>query len=185
MHGILSYEERVRLERANGIRPKNECAPCAGGCTKTEDAELKGKTYADVAAMPQPLRRVCPHPKVIVPVTGVLMVHEPVKEYTPTMGAAKWRIADFHKCDARNQGLYAIPNDATIEHAKTEVKATIRVVDNVFDHPFDATVIVSDVKAAESTTQPETTNATEAEPAQGTDNGLALVKAEELGQEEG
>lgn len=185
MHGILSYEERVRLERANGIRPKNECAPCAGGCTKIEDAELKGKTYADVAAMPQPLRRVCPHPKVIVPVTGVLMVHEPVKEHTPTMGAAKWRVADFHKCDARNQGLYAIPNDATVEHAKTEVKATTRVVDNVFDHPFDATVIVSDVKAAESTTQPETTNATEAEPAQGTDNGLALVKAEELGQEEG
>ena len=185
MHGILSYEERVRLERANGIRPKNECAPCAGGCTKTEDAELKGKTYADVAAMPQPLRRVCPHPKVIVPVTGVLMVHEPVKEHTPTMGAAKWRVADFHKCDARNQGLYAIPNDATVEHAKTEVKATTRVVDNVFDHPFDATVIVSDVKAAESTTQPETTNATEAEPAQGTDNGLALTKAEELGQEEG
>lgn len=185
MHGILSYEERVRLERANGIRPKNECAPCAGGCTKTEDAELKGKTYADVAAMPQPLRRVCPHPKVIVPVTGVLMVHEPVKEHTPTMDAAKWRVADFHKCDARNQGLYAIPNDATVEHAKTEVKATTRVVDNVFDHPFDATVIVSDVKAAESTTQPETTNATEAEPAQGTDNGLALVKAEELGQEEG
>lgn len=185
MHGILSYEERVRLERANGIRPKNECAPCAGGCTKTEDAELKGKTYADVAAMPQPLRRVCPHPKVIVPVTGVLMVHEPVKEHTPTMGAAKWRVADFHKCDARNQGLYAIPNDATIEHAKTEVKATTRVVDNVFDHPFDATVIVSDVKAAESTTQPEITNATEAEPAQGTDNGLALTKAEELGQEEG
>lgn len=185
MHGILSYEERVRLERANGIRPKNECAPCAGGCTKTEDAELKGKTYADVAAMPQPLRRVCPHPKVIVPVTGVLMVHEPVKEHTPTMGAAKWRVADFHKCDARNQGLYAIPNDATVEHAKTEVKATTRVVDNVFDHPFDATVIVSDVKAAESTTQPETTNATEAEPAQGTDNDLALTKAEELGQEEG
>lgn len=185
MHGILSYEERVRLERANGIRPKNECAPCAGGCTKTEDAELKGKTYADIAAMPQPLRRVCPHPKVIVPVTGVLMVHEPVKEHTPTMGAAKWRVADFHKCDARNQGLYAIPNDATVEHAKTEVKATTRVVNNVFDHPFDATVIVSDVKAAESTTQPETTNATEAEPAQGTDNGLALVKAEELGQEEG
>lgn len=184
MHGILSYEERVRLERANGIRPKNECAPCAGGCTKTEDAELKGKTYADIAAMPQPLRRVCPHPKVIVPVTGVLMVHEPVKEHTPTMGAAKWCVADFHKCDARNQGLYAIPNDATVEHAKTEVKATTRVVDNVFDHPFDATVIVSDVKAAESTTQPETTNATEAEPAQGTDNGLALVKAEELGQEE-
>ena len=135
--------------------------------------------------MPQPLRRVCPHPKVIVPVTGVLMVHEPVKEHTPTMGAAKWRVADFHKCDARNQGLYAIPNDATVEHAKTEVKATTRVVDNVFDHPFDATVIVSDVKAAESTTQPETTNATEAEPAQGTDNGLALIKAEELGQEEG
>lgn len=184
MHGILSYEERVRLERANGIRPKNECAPCADGCTKTEDAELKGKTYADIAAMPQPLRRVCPHPKVIVPVTGVLMVYEPVKEHTPTMGEAKWRVADFHKCDARNQGLYAIPNDATVEHAKTEVKATTRVVDNVFDHPFDATVIVSDVKAAESTTQPETTNATEAEPAQDTDNGLALVKAEELGQEE-
>lgn len=184
MHGILSYEEIVRVQRANDIRPKNECAPCAGGCTVTEDEELKGKTYADAAAMPQPLRRVCPHPKVIVPVTGVLMVKEPVKTHTPEMGEAKWRVADFNKCDARNQGLYAIPNDATVEHAKTEVKATTRVVDNTFDHPFDAKVIVADIKAAEGTPQPEATNAKEAEPAQGTDNGLALVKVEELGQEE-
>lgn len=183
MHGILSYEERVRLERANGIRPANKCAPCADGCNQS-DAHLKGMTYEDMALMPQPLRRVCPHPKVIVPVTPVLMIDEPVKRHTPKFGEAKWRVADFNECDARNQGLYAIPNDATIEHANTVMKATTRVVDNPFDQPHEVTTIKSDIEANGNAVQPIATNATTADPKMGTEDGKTLVPVTDLDQEQ-
>lgn len=183
MHGILSYEERVRLERANGIRPQNDCTPCGGKCSGT-DEHLKGMTYEDLGNTLQPLRRTCPHAKVIVPVTPVLMIDEPVKRLTPIMGEAKWRVADFNKCDARNQGLTAIPNDATVEMAKTTATVTDRVVDNPFDYPHKVTTVQFGVEANGGATQPVATNATEAEPTLGTDNGQALVNVDELGQEE-
>lgn len=178
MHGILSYEEMVRVQRDNGLRPKDECTPCHNGCSVQGEGQFKGMTYADVAKTPQPLRRTCPHTKVIVPVTPVLMVNEPVKQHTPKMGEAKWRVADFNHCDARNQGLYAIPNDAKAEYAETQVKATTRVIDNPFDYPHEVTTIVSDVAKVDGVAQPAATDATEADPVLMTDDGLTAKPAD-------
>lgn len=183
MHGILSYEERVRLERANGIRPKNECAPCAGGCTTPGDPDMVGKTYADIAQRPQPLRRTCPHPKVIVPVTPALLVTEATKPLEAKMGEAKWRVADFNPCDGRNQGLVAVPNDTEVGHAETVMTATTRVVDNVFDNPHEVKTITRDIQKVKEPKQPIATNATEADPLKGTEDGKTLVDLEKLGEE--
>lgn len=183
MHGILSYEERVRLERANGIRPQNDCAPCGSKCSGT-DEHLKGMTYEELGNTLQPLRRTCPHSKVIVPVTPALLIDESVKHLTPKMGEAKWRVADFNKCDARNQGLIAIPNDSQVEMAKTTATVTDRVVDNPFDYPHKVTTVHFDMEADGSATQPAATNATEADSPQGTENGKTLVNTDDLGQEE-
>lgn len=158
MHGMIAYEELVRLQRANGERPQDECGCGCSGSKKTDEA-LKGKTVADVAATPQPLRTTCPHMKVVVPVTPAMVVHEPVKEITPKMGEANWRVVDFNKCDPRNQGLYAIPHDAKVTHAITDVEAGKRTVDNMFDDPHQVTAITSNIKNIEAK-QPEATGET-------------------------
>lgn len=183
MHGIVSYEERVRLERANGIRPKNECAPCGGGCTKADDPELVGLTYHDVGNMPQPLRRVCPHPKVIVPVTPAMIVNEPVKTLNPQMGDAKWRVADLRPCDARTQGLYAIGNDKEVSHVQTVIEAGTRVVDNPFDHAHEVKTITSKIEDVANPAQPVATTGTPVVPEEGTEDGKTRKKKSELAQE--
>lgn len=183
MHGILSYEERVRLERANGIRPQNDCAPCGSKCSGTDEF-MKGMTYDDLGDTLQPLRRVCPHTKVIVPVTPALMVDEPVKRITPIMGSTNWRVADLNKCDARNQGLYAIPNDSTVDLAQTTATVGKRVVDNPFDYPHQVTTVTLDIEAKGDAVQPVSTGAKTAEPEKGTEDGQTLVEFEDLGQEE-
>lgn len=164
MHGMIAYEELVRLQRANGERPKDECGCGCSGSHKNDEA-FKGKTVADIAATPQPLRATCPHIKVVVPVTPAMVVHEPVKEITPKMGDANWRVVDFNKCDPRNQGLFAIPHDATVTHAITDVEAGKRTVDNMFDKPHEVTAITSNIKNIEAK-QPEATGETGAQTGQ-------------------
>ena len=86
MTGILSYEEMVRVQRANGLRPVDVCTPCAKGyCHTDKDGEnpLKGKTYSDIAKLPQPLNRVCEHTKVIVPIVPAMIINEKVTIFNP------------------------------------------------------------------------------------------------------
>lgn len=183
MHGILSYEERVRLERANGIRPANNCAPCANHCSDT-DAQLKGMTYEELGNTLQPLRRVCPHPKVIVPVTPAFVIDEAVTHLKPEVKPANWRVADFNECDARTQGLLAIPNDATVEMARSIASVTKRVVDTPFDYPHEVNTVQMDIESNGQATQPMSTNATTADEDKGTEDGKTLVNVDELGQEQ-
>lgn len=177
MHGMLSYEERIRLQRANGLITEDECTPCTNRCHNNEE-DWKGKTYADIAALPQPLRRTCPHTKVIVPVTPAFLVEEKVRKFTPESKDPNWGLVDFNPCDGRNQGLKSIPTGAKVDHYNTVVKADKKVIDTVYDNPFEVTAITTDIEKNGEATQPILTGATTAEPEKVTENDKDLIEAE-------
>lgn len=174
MHGILSYEEMVRLQRANGLVPEDKCAPCSNSCHNEED--WKGKTYADIAELPQPLRRTCPHTKVIVPVSPAILVKDKVKEFTPEFKDPNWKVVDFNICDGRNQGLASIPAGTKIDHYNTVTTADKKVVDTVYSDPYEVTAVSSDIEKNGEATQPILTDATTAEPEKVTENGKDLIE---------
>ena len=50
---ILRYEERVRIERANGLRKPDQCVEGGCGCSVYgSDEAYKGKSFSDIAATP-------------------------------------------------------------------------------------------------------------------------------------
>lgn len=184
MHGILSYEERVRLERANGIRPANECAPCSDNCHLDEDEQLKGKTYDELGDTLQPMNKVCPHTKVIVPVTPVVIVKDAVKEITVDYRPEDYRVVDFNQCDGRTGVLHTIPEGSNIKHASTEVTVKKVVKDTLFDHAHEVTAVTSDIKDEGNVEQPLAVNGQPVVKEESTENGKDLVNYSEAGQEE-
>lgn len=185
MHGILSYEERVRLERANGLRPKNECAPCTDNCKyEDEEAQLKGKTYEDIGETLQPMNSVCPPTKVIVPVTPAVIIKDAVKEITVDYRSEDYRVVDFNPCDGRNGALHAIPDGVGIKHASTEITVKEGVKDTLWDHAHKVTVVSSEIKDEGEVTQPMSVTGEPLEPNQSTENGKDSIDYSEAGQEE-
>lgn len=139
---FLRYEERIRIERANGLRdPDLHTHSC--GCTSQDDAEYKNKKFSDVAATPLRLNTVCPHPKVVVPVTPAFVVEEPVKVITSRYPTQPFRMVDFNPLDGRIHGVLetieGTPTPAV--HASTIHAQDVGVVDTVYDSPMEVPVL--------------------------------------------
>lgn len=134
--GALSWVERVRLERANGLREEDKCG-CNCGCSPYDEDHLIGMTYADAVKLPIRQNAVCPHTKVIVPVVPAFLVEEKPKVHTIEYPTAPYRVVDMNPCDGRTGVLKAIPHgmDTEVQHASTTVVHTTKVVDNLFDSP--------------------------------------------------
>lgn len=165
---IIRYEERVRVERANGLREDHSChQEC--GCTPYTDEDYKGKTFADVAATPLRQNSVCPHPKVIVPVKPAIIVEETPKVHKPEYQPANHRLVDFNPCDGRTIGVVETINHAErqgeVGQAETAVTHSTTVVDTVWDQPNEVPTIVQTVKDTSATVeQPVKTGETSAKP---------------------
>lgn len=184
MHGILSYEERVRLERANGIRPANEYVLYPDHCYEDEDTQLKGKTYDDLGDTLQPMNKVCSHTKVIVPVTPAVIVKDTVKEVTVAYRPEDYRVVDFHPHDGRTGVLHTIPEGSNIKHSSTEVAVKKVVKDTLFDHAHEVTSVTSDIKQEDSVEQPLAVDHQSPVEEKSTENGKDLKNLSETGQEQ-
>lgn len=164
--GALRYEERVRLERANGLRKdENPCDGYTGVKTPHNEDDMKGMTYADLAKTPLKMNAVCPHAKVIVPVQPSFVVSEPVTQIEATYAQAGYRVVDFNPCDGRSgQGvLNNIPKgvETEITHAKTVTGYGVKVEDTLYDEPNAVKYVKSDVENIEGVKQPIAVNGTE------------------------
>lgn len=166
---ILRYEERVRIERANGLRKPDQCVESGSGCSVYgSDEAYKDKSFSDIATTPLRQNAVCPHPKMVVPVTGAFVVEEPVKVFKPEYKAAAYQLVDANPCDGRTIGVVETISDsdrstATVKQAHTVITHTTAVEDTAFDEPNERPVVTSTIKADAEATQPVAVNATEAE----------------------
>lgn len=165
---ILRYEERVRMERANGLRkPEPEAEHCGEHPVYGDDEFYKDKSFADIAETPLRQNAVCPHPKMVVPITGAFVVTEPAKEMQAKYQEAKYHLVDANPQDGRIIGVMETVSDAhtsvEIKEAHTETVLTEAVEDTVYDEPTKKRVVRNRVKTAETATQPLATNATTAE----------------------
>lgn len=163
--GLLRYEERVRLERANGLREPHPCEPCHNGCNPHgNDAWMAGMTYADLANTPLKQNAVCPHTKVIVPVKPAMVIEEPVKKVTATYPAAGYRVVDMNPCDGRTQMLKTIPHgvDTEIKHASTVETHSTKVEDTLYDVPNEVRTVTRSVETNDAVEQPIAVGGTEA-----------------------
>lgn len=155
---ILRYEERVRIERANGLREPDLCCNDSCGCTPYSDEEYKGKTFHEVAATPLRMNQVCPHPKVVVPVTPAFLVEEPVKTVNVEMPQGKYQLVDHNPCDGRIIGTLETINDAhssqQVVHADTVVTVTETVVDTPYDKPTKVKTVKQSIKQNDDVEQP-------------------------------
>lgn len=166
---ILCYEERVRIERANGLRKPDQCVEGGCGCSVYgSDEAYKGKSFSDIAATPLRQNAVCPHPKMVVPVTGAFVVEEPVKVFKPEYKDPAYQLVDGNPCDGRLVGVVETISDSdrstvTVKQAHTVITHDIKVEDTAFDEPNERPVITSTIKADAEATQPVAVNGTEAE----------------------
>ena len=166
---ILRYEERVRIERANGLRKPDQCVEGGCGCSVYgSDEAYKGKSFSDIAATPLRQNAVCPHPKMVVPVTGAFVVEEPVKVFKPEYKDPAYQLVDGNPCDGRLVGVVETISDSdrstvTVKQAHTVITHDIKVEDTAFDEPNERPVITSTIKADAEATQPVAVNGTEAE----------------------
>nr|DAP91275.1 MAG TPA: hypothetical protein [Caudoviricetes sp.] len=166
---ILRYEERVRIERANGLRKPDQCVEGGCGCSVYgSDEAYKGKSFSDIAATPLRQNAVCPHPKMVVPVTGAFVVEEPVKVFKPEYKDPAYQLVDGNPCDGRLIGVVETISDSdrstvTVKQAHTVVTHDVKVEDTAFDEPNERPVVTSTIKADAEATQPVAVNATEAE----------------------
>jgi len=140
---FLRYEERIRIERANGLREPDLCTSGNCACTPHDDAEYVGKKFSDVAATPLRLNAVCPHPKVVVPVTPAFVVEEPVKVITSQYPEQPFRMVDFNPCDGRIYGVMKTVEGSALPpvHASTTTTHDTTVVDTVYDSPVEVPVV--------------------------------------------
>lgn len=172
MHGALSYEEMVRLHRANDLTPADKCAPCTPKChVDGGENPLKGKTYEDVAAMPVPVNRVCPTAKLVVPATPTLVVKDVVKTITPKVKDGKYKVVDFNPCDSRTEVLDAIPEGAEVVHAKSTHAHGTTVVDTFWSEPAEVAKVTHDIEDLGEVKQPEAVNSKQAKAEETTDDG--------------
>lgn len=166
---ILRYEERVRIERANGLRKPDQCVEGGCGCSVYgSDEAYKGKSFSDIAATPLRQNAVCPHPKMVVPVTGAFVVEEPVKVFKPEYKDPAYQLVDGNPCDGRLVGVVETISDSdrstvTVKQAHTVVTHDVKVEDTAFDEPNERPVVTSTIKADAEATQPVAVNGTEAE----------------------
>lgn len=166
---ILRYEERVRIERANGLRKPDQCVEGGCGCSVYgSDEAYKGKSFSDIAATPLRQNAVCPHPKMVVPITGAFVVEEPVKVFKPEYKDPAYQLVDGNPCDGRLIGVVETISDSdrstvTVKQAHTVVTHDVKVEDTAFDEPNERPVVTSTIKADAEATQPVAVNATEAE----------------------
>lgn len=166
---ILRYEERVRIERANGLRKPDQCVEGGCGCSVYGgDDAYKGKSFSDIASTPLRQNAVCPHPKMVVPVTGAFVVEEPVKVFKPEYKDPAYQLVDGNPCDGRLIGVVETISDSdrstvTVKQAHTVVTHDVKVEDTAFDEPNERPVVTSTIKADAEATQPVAVNGTEAE----------------------
>ena len=166
---ILRYEERVRIERANGLRKPDQCVEGGCGCSVYgSDEAYAGKSFSDIAATPLRQNAVCPHPKMVVPVTGAFVVEEPVKVFKPEYKDPAYQLVDGNPCDGRLIGVVETISDSdrstvTVKQAHTVVTHSAVVEDTAFDEPNERPAVTSTIKADAVATQPVAVNATEAE----------------------
>lgn len=166
---ILRYEERVRIERANGLRKPDQCVEGECGCSVYGgDEAYKGKSFSDIAATPLRQNAVCPHPKMVVPVTGAFVVEEPVKVFKPEYKEPAYQLVDANPCDGRVIGVVETISDsdhstATVKQAHTVVTHSAVVEDTAFDSPNERNVVRATIKADAEVTQPVAVNATKAD----------------------
>lgn len=166
---ILRYEERVRIERANGLRKPDQCVEGGCGCSVYgSDEAYKGKSFSDIAATPLRQNAVCPHPKMVVPVTGAFVVEEPVKVFKPEYKDPAYQLVDGNPCDGRLVGVVETISDSdrstvTVKQAHTVVTHDVKVEDTAFDEPNERPVVTSTIKADAEATQPVAVNGIEAE----------------------
>ena len=166
---ILRYEERVRIERANGLRKPDQCVEGGCGCSVYgSDEAYKGKSFSDIAATPLRQNAVCPHPKMVVPVTGAFVVEEPVKVFKPEYKDPAYQLVDGNPCDGRLVGVVETISDSdrstvTVKQAHTVITHDVKVEDTAFDEPNERPVVTSTIKADAGATQPVAVNGTEAE----------------------
>lgn len=157
---ILRYEERVRIERANGLRKPD---PCTDGknCSVYSDDEYKGKQFHEVAATPLRMNQVCPHPKVVVPVTPAYLVTEDVKDIKVTYPAGHYQLVDFNHCDGRTIGVLETINDShtavQVSHSTTEHSVEEVVEDTAYDEPRKVKRVKSKLKEDAAVAQPQKT----------------------------
>lgn len=166
---ILRYEERVRIERANGLRKPDQCVEGGCGCSVYgSDEAYKGKSFSDIASTPLHQNAVCPHPKMVVPVTGAFVVEEPVKVFKPEYKDPAYQLVDGNPCDGRLVGVVETISDSdrstvTVKQAHTVITHDVKVEDTAFDEPNERPVVTSTIKADAEATQPVAVNGTEAE----------------------
>ena len=166
---ILRYEERVRIERANGLRKPDQCVEGGCGCSVYgSDEAYKGKSFSDIAATPLRQNAVCSHPKMVVPVTGAFVVEEPVKVFKPEYKDPAYQLVDGNPCDGRLVGVVETISDSdrstvTVKQAHTVITHDVKVEDTAFDEPNERPVVTSTIKADAEATQPVAVNGTEAE----------------------
>lgn len=166
---ILRYEERVRIERANGLRKPDQCVEGGCGCSVYgSDEAYKGKSFSDIASTPLRQNAVCPHPKMVVPVTGAFVVEEPVKVFKPEYKDPAYQLVDGNPCDGRLVGVVETISDSdrstvTVKQAHTVITHDVKVEDTAFDEPNERPVVTSTIKADAKATQPVAVNGTEAE----------------------
>nr|DAV68832.1 MAG TPA: hypothetical protein [Caudoviricetes sp.] len=159
---ILRYEERVRIERANGLRKPDQCVEGGCGCSVYGgDDAYKGKSFSDIASTPLRQNAVCPHPKMVVPVTGAFVVEEPVKVFKPEYKDPAYQLVDGNPCDGRLIGVVETISDSdrstvTVKQAHTVVTHDVKVEDTAFDEPNERPVVTSTIKAdkADKTEKP-------------------------------
>ena len=179
---IVRYEERVRVERDNGLRTKDNCVTNCS-CTPYEDGEYAGKTLHDVANSPLRLNNVCPHPKMVVPVNPAFVVEDTVKVIKPTTAQGTYKLVDGNPCDGRLMGvLGSIPQAHTnpeIENATTVTTYTTRVEDTAFDYPNNINVVNQTIEVNGKAEQPVKTDEDTAKPDVFTDDGKTPFTEEE------
>lgn len=154
---ILRYEERVRIERANGQRAYDTCVEECG-CTPHEDDFYQGKTFDQVAATPLRMNAVCPHTKVIVPVSPIVNIEEAARTLTVTPKAGEYRLVDFNPCDGRGLGVLGTIAETdgavAVKHAYSTVTHSTKVVDTVYDEPVEVNTLTFGLKDDEEVVQP-------------------------------
>lgn len=163
--GLLRYEERVRLERANGLRKEDQCESDGCGCTPHNEDNMVGMDYATLAKTPLKLSAVCPHTKVVIPVSPAYVVKEPVKEIVASYPVKPYQVVDYNPCDGRTGVLKVLETDTNLEvkHASTVQTHTTEIKDTIYDDPNEVKVVTQDIQIAETVEQPLATNGTESD----------------------
>lgn len=177
---IVTYEEMIRIQRANGLRTHEKNCGMVHSCNPygTDEERYKGKTYEDVSKEPILPNRVCAHTKVIVPVNPTIIVTENVKQINVNPAPAGYRVVDYNPCDGRDGVLNTIPKgmDTEISHAETVEEYGMTVEDTIYSEPYPVKTVKRKVQET-TVEQPITTNADTAE-VQTTEDGKQAEKEE-------